>query len=132
MPKNVAKQRLIPRFQPGVGVTSAFSAKDMNRIVDAVNSILCGRIKRGNRDDYIVSDNNVVWQLQKSGSGDSSGTGVTVGIYYVKVVNSDYLKCISAADEAVITEQIAEDEAETYTWVNIAKPPLLRTSLATR
>jgi hypothetical protein len=86
----------IPRFQAGKDGPSAFSASDMNRLVDALNAWLNPKIVRGDKDDIKISDSNVLITLAQG-----EGTGEPQRMYKLAtptaerptVVEDDYLIC---------------------------------------
>lgn len=72
------------------------SASAMNRLVDALNSLLNLSIVRGDRDRVDITDANTVLQIAGNPTSDvtgTGGTGTSVTMFHLKSVQGDYITC---------------------------------------
>jgi hypothetical protein len=110
--------RRIPRFNPGPAGPQISSARDMNVIVDALNSLLNLQIKRGEIDDVMISDSNALIQVAQFTPSSGGSGGASVSMFKLQSVQGDY-----------ITSHTWDGSTEGGTDIYIAKDPKHRESL---
>jgi len=59
----------IPPFKPGRGRPNVFSASDMNKLRDLANALAHPKIVRGEKDEVLLSDANITFQIRNETAG---------------------------------------------------------------
>lgn len=108
----------IDRFAKG-GSRTPLSEEAANELVDALNALLNPTIGIGATNAVTISDGG--WNIQLKQLGTSSAASTTTGAFKVKQEFGDYLQCVTW-----------DFAAEGTTFVYVAKPTLLRRSMAGR
>lgn len=101
------------------GTRTLLSAAKGNDIIDAINALLNPTIGIGATNAVTISDGG--WNIQLKQLGTSGSASTTTGAFKVKQEFGDYLQCVTW-----------DGVTEGTSYVYVAKPTLLRRSLASR